>query len=395
MFVHQEQLEYQLRPEQYCSPRQHEREVERLFLPGWHMVGRRQQVARPGDFFTIELFGHPVVVHNFEGKPFAFLNICAHRHCIMVGQPQGRAPTIKCQYHGWEYVQTGYTRHIPDARCFRPFDRENSRIRALRLESCGDLLFVSLVEEGPSLREYLGDRFEFLQERFSPPWYYQWEWSNSYPSNWKVPIENTLESYHIPTLHPKSFHGVYPGEPYQKHILDERFTTAEYDTREDPKTNGQVNRGVRLLGAKRTDTYTHHHVHPNLVFITMDLHAFAYVYLPTSPTTSTVRLITFGCRGTRRGPLAWIVYRLAAYFGKSVTLNIVQEDVAVMGFQQRGFEKSPHRGCIGTREERLYVFQQYVNNACGRWDEQEAETAAHRHGGRSARSLPVPSDRLN
>lgn len=32
---------------------------------------------------------------------------------------------------------------------------------------------------------------------------------------------------------------------------------------------------------------------------------------------------------------------------------------------QRGLEASPHRGVIGTREERIYVFQKYVLDTCG------------------------------
>jgi hypothetical protein len=36
------------------------------------------------------------------------------------------------------------------------------------------------------------------------------------------------------------------------------------------------------------------------------------------------------------------------------------EDAAVFRDQQRGIEAVRHRGCIGTREVRLYFFQRFV-----------------------------------
>ena len=50
-------------------------------------------------------------------------------------------------------------------------------------------------------------------------------WGFDSACNWKFPIENTLESYHIPCLHPRSFGGVYPSEQAQEHTLDDRYTT--------------------------------------------------------------------------------------------------------------------------------------------------------------------------
>src|ERR671936_239996 len=147
MFVHRHQLRHLLRPDQYCSQRQYDLELQRVLLPAWHVLATKAELPRPGDF----------------------LSVCAHRHCLLTGQARGHSPTLRCQYHGWEYTREGRTGKIPDAGCFRPFDRENARLVKFRTATCGELVFVSLSAEGPSLAEHLGDYFPKMAESFGPP----------------------------------------------------------------------------------------------------------------------------------------------------------------------------------------------------------------------------------
>ena len=45
----------------------------------WTVVGRSDQVCKPGDYFADELMGEPfVVVRDNEGKLRAFYNVCRH-----------------------------------------------------------------------------------------------------------------------------------------------------------------------------------------------------------------------------------------------------------------------------------------------------------------------------
>ena len=226
MFIHQNRLETLLKPDHYRSEAQYRREIERLFVPAWHLVGTSAELPRDGDFLTLDLLGEPVLVRNCGGEYHAFQNVCTHRHSLLTHQERGNSPRLRCQYHGWEYKPDGFTARIPEAHCFRPFDRENSRLRKFRLERCGDLLFVSLAEDGPSLREHLEPYYDLVAGRFtSPRWRPDLRWGFDSACNWKFPIENTLESYHIPCLHPHSFGGVYPSEEAQEHTLDDRYTT--------------------------------------------------------------------------------------------------------------------------------------------------------------------------
>jgi hypothetical protein len=89
---------------------------------------------------------------------------------------------------------------------------------------------------------------------------------------------------------------------------------------------------------------------------------------PTSATTSHTRIRLYSLRGDRKNPLAGLVAWLAAGFGRTETERILMEDVRLFPGVQRGNECSTHDGVLGTREERIYIFQQYVALRCSESD---------------------------
>jgi nitrite reductase/ring-hydroxylating ferredoxin subunit len=151
MFVHKEQLEYARRAEDYSSPEAHRAEVEGHFLRAWHPVCLVGDLPRVGDFLTTELIGRPLLIRHTPDGLRAYLNICSHRHCLLTEAARGHAPGIACQYHGWEYGVDGRVSKVPDGGCFKPFDRENARLDTVAVATCGELVFVRLAAEGPSL----------------------------------------------------------------------------------------------------------------------------------------------------------------------------------------------------------------------------------------------------
>ena len=364
MFVHNARLEHLLRPADYVDPSQYQAEVERLFLPAWHLVASRSEVPRHGDFRTLELLGRPIQARNIDGTIHAFLNVCPHRPAILTGRPRGNDPHFRCQYHGWEYTAEGRTARIPDARCFRPFDRENAQLVKYPVELCGDLIFVKLTENGPTLREFLGEEFHrTLAASFAPPYRPAWVWEADIAANWKVPIENTLEMYHIPIVHPKTL-GTWPPEETVTHDLSGRSTTLR-TVEHHPNIAKLKAWLVRRLGETPSPDYTHHHTHPNTVYIGMDTFRLAEVFVPTSPTTCRQRVWLHVLRGGRNGPVARAMALLLRKLAVSTTRRILTEDLPIFPQQQRGMASSPHRGVIGTIEERIHTFHEYVRANAG------------------------------
>src|SRR5213082_3049306 len=64
----------------YLDPAVLEREKQSLFGRTWQIVGRRDQVTNPGDYFTAELTGEPLlIVRGADGVVRGFYNVCRHR----------------------------------------------------------------------------------------------------------------------------------------------------------------------------------------------------------------------------------------------------------------------------------------------------------------------------
>jgi phenylpropionate dioxygenase-like ring-hydroxylating dioxygenase large terminal subunit len=361
MFIHDRQLEHLLPPAQYYDAGRYQVELERLFRPAWHVVAARSDLPRPGDYLTLDLLGQPLLVRNIDGEIHTFLNVCAHRHCQLTSQPRGHSERLRCQYHGWEYGPDGRTGRIPDAGCFRPFDRENAQLKKMRTQVHGELVFVSLADEGPDLKEFLGPYCYDFCGACTGDFRLRWTWETEYQANWKVPIENSLESYHIPCLHSKTF-GELPPEETSRHDLGERSTT--FWTAEPARAVRIRAWLVRRLGAPVTSTYIHHHTHPHITLASLDLMRLVQIILPLSPRTCRHRVWLFTLRGSRRNPLARTIGSLLSWLTKLIARQVILEDAPIFAAMQRGLEASPHPGVIGTREERVFAFQDYVSRAC-------------------------------
>jgi choline monooxygenase len=363
MFINQNQLEHLLDRSHYTSARHHQRELEQIFLPGWHLVATKQELARHGDFMTIDLFDRPVQVRNIDGEIHAFLNVCAHRNCLLTHLPCGHNPRFKCQYHGWEYNKEGNTGCIPEAQAFRPFDRENARLKKFRAATAGDLVFVSLAEDGPDLEEYLGPYYQYCLESFDGSYRQSYKWDATYEANWKIPVENSLESYHLPHIHQKTFGNMMPPEENCAHEMNKRFTN--FRTFDNSWQNRLQSWWVRRLGLSADVEYWHHHVHPNTTFVKLSVLRMAQVVWPTSPTTSRHFAWVFTARGHQSGPLRALISGIMSPVATWVARNVLREDAPTFPDVQKGWEHTVRHGVIGNREERIFVFQKYILDSCG------------------------------
>jgi choline monooxygenase len=361
MFTHQHHLRHLLRPEHYTSETQYRAELRHLFRPAWHPLAARSELANPGDFLTFDLLETPILLRNFGGELRAFLNVCPHRHSKLTEKPRGHAEKLRCQYHGWEYTQDGRTGKIPDAKAFRPWDRENSCLKPFRVDTCGDLVFVCLDDAAPPLREWLAPVWD-AWGTYAPPYRHAATWEADFPCNWKVVLENSLESYHIPEVHPKTFKE-FPDETNAWHELTERFTSFKTIPPRDLPGRG-MDWIVRRLGTPVTREYWHRVLHPHATGSSLDVFRMMQCVFPTGPTTCRYRCIFFTLRGTRRGPVAWVFFKFLQWLSTRIGKQVFREDASIYEGVQKGMAASPHPGVIGTREERVYHFQDYVLREC-------------------------------
>ena len=206
----------------YTDPAVSAREIERIFARTWQVVGHREQLAKPGDFFTTELLGEPLLlVRGAQGELRGFYNVCRHR----AGPPAegcGSRKLFRCGYHGWTYGLDGALISAPEFEGQPGFDRKEFTLAPVRAEEWSNLIFVNLDPGAEPLSRAWGsfrNRLNVLvltgMKLFERRTY-------DMKCNWKTYVDNYLEGYHLPSVHPglnrELDYNAYTVEPYARHV---------------------------------------------------------------------------------------------------------------------------------------------------------------------------------
>jgi choline monooxygenase len=364
MFQSQVSFESPLSPDDFCSEAMMVREQRTVFSNNWLFVGCVSEVQQSGQYLSVELAGVPILVRNFEGQLKAFLNVCSHRHCSLVTAARGRTERLKCPYHGWEFGSDGRTRRIPAAQNFPGFDREKYRLTEYAVETCGDLIFVRLTTEGPSLQNWLGGLYERIREITNlRDLTLAMRRDVAISANWKIPVEASLESYHIPEVHPTTF-GEDPGEGKSDHEFGARtstFRTCFNTSRWMDRLWRFVERVILvILGIPYQGRYEHHHVMPNLLISHTDSLTLIQTVSPTGAMTSASVVWQYRRRSSRSNPVSRMCSWGWGKFTSFLTWQILQEDIRMFPVIQRGEKAARSRSILGRCEERLHFFESFV-----------------------------------
>jgi choline monooxygenase len=187
----------------YVDPRIADLESKAVFSRTWQMVGRIEQVEKPGQFVTASVAGEPiVVVRGNDGLLRGFYNVCRHHAAAVVTEPCGQASILHCPYHGWNYGLDGSLKGMPEFDGVKNFDRRENGLVPVKAETWEKFVFVNLDPGAAPLRDFLGG----LVGRVAPLGVSKLHYfdSRSYDihCNWKVFIDNYLDGgYHVPHLH--------------------------------------------------------------------------------------------------------------------------------------------------------------------------------------------------
>jgi len=177
-------------------------ERERIFARTWQLVGREDQVASAGSYFAAEVAGEPLlVVRGNDGRLRVLSNVCRHR-AGPVARGEGSCGAFRCGYHGWSYALDGRLVNTPEFDGVEEFERSSMRLPEFRVETWLGLVFVNLDDDAPPLLETLGDLPADLESRGLAEMRLAARKDWSIDCNWKVYVDNYLEGYHIPIVHP-------------------------------------------------------------------------------------------------------------------------------------------------------------------------------------------------
>ena len=218
-------------------------EYDRVFGRGWVGIAFDDDVAAPGDLYPVQAAGQPLVVlrdrqHNIR----VFHNVCRHRGTKLVDQPCSNKRQIVCPYHAWAYGLDGKLNATPNFRgpgvrervAFEPGQQDLVEVRSA---VWNHVVMVNLSGDAMPLDEWS----QSLDRRWSC-----YDFDNTLAgkdvfydigANWKLTLENFLESYHLPVVHP----GLNAYSPLSEHrvlVEDRVMGQISLDYRPDDSGRG-------------------------------------------------------------------------------------------------------------------------------------------------------------
>lgn len=177
-----------------------------LFPVHWQLLAHEEQLAQAGDHVVAEIAGQPLVlVRDQQSQLRALHNVCRHRAGPLALCSGRGAKALRCRYHGWVYDLAGELRATPEMAGAEDFEHAKIRLPQSAVGCWSGLVFAAL-KPTHDLSELLGPVSERLARADAAR-----DWSDyrfyrriSYEvaCNWKVYVENFLEGYHLPLVHP-------------------------------------------------------------------------------------------------------------------------------------------------------------------------------------------------
>ncbi len=187
----------------YVDSRIAELENKTVFSKTWQLMGRVEQVEKPGQFVTATVAGEPiVVVRGNDGVLRAFFNVCRHHAAAVVSEPCGQAALLHCPYHGWNYGLDGALKGMPEFDGVKNFERQQNGLVPVRTETWEKFVFINLDPNAQPLETFLGGLVKRVAPLAVSKLHYFDSRTYDIHCNWKVFVDNYLDGgYHVPHLH--------------------------------------------------------------------------------------------------------------------------------------------------------------------------------------------------
>jgi choline monooxygenase len=172
-----------------------------------------------------------LMIRDKQNELRVFHNVCSHRGMLLVHEESQLRTVIRCPYHSWSYDLDGELKATPhvggmDKHDCDGFDRSAHGLKPVRSAVWMDVIFVNLSGTAEDFADYIGPLvkrwesfvgeggFDLVRSAANGS-----HLDLSIRSNWKLPVENICEAYHVPWVHP----GLNTYSPLDQHysIIDE------------------------------------------------------------------------------------------------------------------------------------------------------------------------------
>jgi phenylpropionate dioxygenase-like ring-hydroxylating dioxygenase large terminal subunit len=319
-------------------------EFERILRPSWQIVCHINSIPKGGDFETFDLGSDSVMVlRDRDGSIRAFHNVCRHRGARLLDGAGNCATAITCPYHGWTYRHDGGLIGMPVRESFPGLDRTEHGLRPVRVDTALGFVWICLAGDPPPVSAVWGH----LAEEFLP---YRLEdmvplcpiTQESWPVDWKIAMDNYLESYHVPIGHPGLYRMFTPDYEDQDSVPGVARGLSWQREHDSPRWS----EGIYQRLARKTATHLPENLRrcwrfysalPNLGIDLFPEQMDFFQVLPDGPGRCVVRGGVFGLPDERRE------MRALRYLSSRINTQVNNEDKWLCARVQRGLESSSYR----------------------------------------------------
>jgi len=244
------------------------------------IFSERLYVGAPGDLADVDSYrsfriGRKVVtVRRTDEGIRAFSNVCLHRSNLIDPLGDGNR-RFSCGFHGWSYDAKGELAFTPftDKACIA-----HASLPVFPVVEADGFLFVGLSGEDPPVEKFSG-AIQRLKMTRSRTFHRE---ALLHECNWKLLVENILESYHLNFVHRGTFlKSGFTSTSTHEWTGDAYVNTASII----PESSTDKTAAIHKLARNATHSYKHAYIFPNLfISNTNDLIGFVSHLLPIGET---------------------------------------------------------------------------------------------------------------
>ncbi len=245
----------------YSDESFYELEMERVFKDDWVFVCNEGELEKPGDYYAFTLANEPIIViRGKDGSLRAMSNVCRHRGTPLNDEGFGNKSRMVCPYHAWTYKDDGKLIGVPHPGNIE-VKKEEHCLPQFKLESWHGLVFVNINGRAEPLSERYAGIEKYLK-RYGIEKFNQGtggedeEWA----TNWKLAVENGIESYHLFKVHKETLELNTPTKLafYLEGNADWTLTAGELV--EDRNSTGLAERLLGALTPEKTMRLYRHYI---------------------------------------------------------------------------------------------------------------------------------------
>ena len=347
----------------YDHPQMTRLEYERIVRPSWQILCHVSSLAKAGDYVTLDLGADSVIaLRGAEGEICAFHNVCRHRGTRLLTGAGHCSRAIVCPYHGWSYRLSGELLGIAARDTFPQLAREDLGLKPVATQVMLGFVFVCLAESPPTLVDTWGPiAAELAPYRLEQMVPYGELYIEHWEADWKIAMDNYLESYHVPIGHPGLNRMFTPDYEDQRRLAPGVARGISW-MRDPPSPRWSERCYQRWVGgvsewlpAQERRCWRFYSVLPNLGIDVFPDQMDFFQVLPRGPGRCTIRGASFSHPDTRRE------VRAVRWLGARLNRQVNDEDRLLCERVQRGLASPSYEpGPLSSLESWMFEFHELL-----------------------------------